>query len=122
MVDSEQTLNISFRSVSDDTVLYSEEVTVPAGESYTLEIPETYSLDDTEYVVLAGQGSVIEHNYYSPQRNYTVYYRDVNDLQNVDTVVTGRRLFITTILLQSRKLYMKISISMRLFLRKRMML
>ena len=40
-----------------------------------------------EYVVLAGQGSAVEHDYYSPQRNYTVYYRDVNDLQNVDTVV-----------------------------------
>ena len=36
VVDSEQTLNISFRSVSDDVVLYAEEVTVPAGESYTL--------------------------------------------------------------------------------------
>ncbi|MBS5523150.1 MAG: hypothetical protein KHX56_12875 [Clostridiales bacterium] len=88
VVDAEQTLNISFRSVSDDVVLYTEEVTVPAGESYTLDIPETYTVDDTEYVVLAGQGSAVEHDYYSPQRNYTVYYRDVNDLQNVDTVVT----------------------------------
>ena len=88
VVDSEQTLNISFRSVSDDVVLYAEEVTVPAGESYTLDIPETYTVDDTAYVVLAGQGSAVEHAYYSPQRNYTIYYRDVNDLQNVDTVVT----------------------------------
>ncbi len=49
---------------------------------------ETYETDDTEYVVLAGQGSTIEHDYFSPQRSYTVYYRDVNDLQNADTVVT----------------------------------
>ena len=88
VVDAVQTLNIAFRSVSDNTVLYSEEVTVPAGENYTLDIPETYTVDGTEYVVLAGQGSAVEHGYYSPQRNYTIYYRDTNDLQNVDTVVT----------------------------------
>lgn len=88
VAEAEQTLSISFRSVSDNTVLYQEDVTVPAGESYSLDIPETYETDDTEYVVLAGQGSTIEHDYFSPQRSYTVYYRDVNDLQNADTVVT----------------------------------
>ena len=87
VVDSEQTLTVSFRSVSDNSLLYSEEVTVPAGESYSLDIPESYTVGDKEYVVLAGQGAAVEHDYYSAQRNYTVYYRDVNDLQNVDTVV-----------------------------------
>lgn len=88
VAEAEQTLSISFRSVSDNTVLYSEEVTVAAGENYSMEIPQTYETDNAEYVVLAGQGDTIEHDYFSPQRNYTVYYRDVNDLQNVDTVVT----------------------------------
>ena len=30
----------------------------------------------------------MNHDFYSAQRTYTIYYRDVNDEQNVDTVVT----------------------------------
>lgn len=88
VIDSEQVVNISFRSVSDNTVLFSEEVTVPAGSNYSREIPDTYDANGTQYVKLAGQDEALVYNYNTPQRDLTAYYRDVNDLQNVDTVVT----------------------------------
>lgn len=88
IVEGSQDITISFRSVSDNTELYSETATVAAGETYSVDTPESYTVDGKEYVRLAGQSDSIQHNYYSPQRSYTVYYRDVNDLQNVDTVVT----------------------------------
>lgn len=82
-----QTLNISFRSVSDNTVLFTQSVEVAAGESYTMEVPDTYETETNQYVKLAGQGETLVHNAGTAQSDYTVYYRDVNDLQNVDTVV-----------------------------------
>ena len=87
VVPEVQTLNISFRSVSDNTVLEEQTVEVPAGEDYTLELPETYETEETSYVRLAGQGDTLTHDAGTPQSDYTVYYRDVNDLQNVDTTV-----------------------------------
>lgn len=87
VVEGTQTINITFRNVSDNTVLYTETATVAAGENYNLDTPESYTVNGKEFVRLAGQSDSIEHNYYSPQRSYTVYYRDINDLQNVDTVV-----------------------------------
>jgi hypothetical protein len=82
-----QTLNISFRSVSDNAVLETQTVEVPAGEDYTVAVPETYETENASYVRLAGQGDTLVHSAGTPQSDYTVYYRDVNDLQNVDTVV-----------------------------------
>ena len=87
VVEATQNITISFRSVSDNTELYTETATVAAGETYSVDTPESYTANGKEYVRLAGQSDSIQHNYYSPQRSYTVYYRDVNDLQNVDTVV-----------------------------------
>lgn len=81
-------ITVSFRNVSDNTELYTETATVAAGETYSVDTPESYTLNGKEYVRLAGQADSIEHSYYSPQRSYTVYYRDINDLQNVDTIVT----------------------------------
>lgn len=48
---------------------------------------ETYTdTDGSEYVKLAGQDN-LTHKFESSQRTFTVYYRDVNDIQNADTVV-----------------------------------
>jgi hypothetical protein len=87
VVPDVQTLNISFLSVSDNTVLDEQTVEVPAGEDYTIDIPETFETEDTSYVRLAGQGDALVHDAGTPQSSYTIYYRDVNDLQNVDTTV-----------------------------------
>ena len=50
--------------------------------------PQNYEANGKQYVRLSGQSDVVNHDFYSAQRTYTIYYRDVNDEQNVDTVVT----------------------------------
>ena len=67
--------------------MFTQSVEVAAGESYTMEVPDTYETETNQYVKLAGQGETLVHNAGTAQSDYTVYYRDVNDLQNVDTVV-----------------------------------
>lgn len=81
---------ISFRyvEIGTNTELFSGTETVSSTDtSLPVPSPDNYGVGDTEYVKLLGQEN-LTHSYYSPQRSYTVYYRDVNDVQNADTVVT----------------------------------
>lgn len=57
----------------------------------------SFTQNGNEYVRLAGQGSGIRHAYFSPNRTYTVYYRDVNDVISANTVITNTQI-INTIL------------------------
>ncbi len=59
-------------------------------------IPETFTKGGTEWVRLGGQSSTIRHSYYAGlnnknQRSYVVYYRDIEDVSNANTVVTTVR-------------------------------
>ena len=86
---SAYTLNVQYKSITDNTVFYK------TGKDVTIEEPvvkidaeENYEdSEGNEYVKLAGQDN-LTHNFESAKRTVTVYYRDVNDIQNADTVVT----------------------------------
>ena len=82
-------LTIQYMSVSDNTMLYTDKtaVTAEAGSAQVAS-PQNYEANGKQYVRLSGQSDVVNHDFYSAQRTYTIYYRDVNDEQNVDTVVT----------------------------------
>ena len=65
------------------------------GIDQTISVPT--SLQSGAYVLVPGQlydesgveGCMdLDHNYYAPERVYTIYYRDVNDAEHVNTVIT----------------------------------
>lgn len=87
-------LTIRYRSVTTDEVIYETTQTATVSGASVIDAPETYSVDDVEYVKLQGQDN-ISHEFYSPQRTYTIYYRDANDIQNADTVVTQEEIVTT---------------------------
>lgn len=88
-------LNVRYKSVSTDEVLFEAKQEVTPETDAVIASPGEYEANSKNYVRLAGQEDQVTHNFYNPQRNYTVYYRDVNDLQNVDTVVTQEEIILT---------------------------
>lgn len=88
VVDSERTMTVNMICVSDESVLNTVSITIAAGDTGSVELPASIKLGGKEYVKLAGQGDEMEISYYSRQRTFYAYYRDVNDLQNVDVYVT----------------------------------
>ena len=81
-------LNIQYRSVTtNETNFRSTQDVEASGSDTAIQTPDTYAgADGTQYVRLNGQEE-ISHSFFSPQRTYTVYYRDARDVQNADTVV-----------------------------------
>ncbi len=52
-----------------------------------MEAPESFSANGVEWIRLNGQEAPIRHSFYSPVREYVVYYRDVNDDLHAATVI-----------------------------------
>lgn len=90
-------ITVQYQNIADGTVLSRETLTVDAQANQFVEIlgPERFTRDGAEYVRLAGQETAIRHGYFSPARTYTVYYRDVNDVINADTVITRTQIIET---------------------------
>lgn len=86
---SAYTLNIQYKSITNNAVFYKTETDVTIDEPVVkIDAEENYEdSEGNEYVKLAGQDN-LTHNFESAGRTVTVYYRDVNDIQNADTVVT----------------------------------
>ncbi len=86
---SSYTLNLQYRSITDNSVLYRTQKEMKVDEPVaTLVTDEEYTdRDGQEYVRLPGQDN-LTHDFSSAQRTVTVYYRNANDIQNADTVVT----------------------------------
>lgn len=82
-------VTVQYLDIATSAVLRTETVNVAPDmtEYLTLNGPETFSEGGNDYVRLAGQENGIRHGYYTPARTYTVYYRDVNDVINADTVI-----------------------------------
>ncbi len=82
-------VTVQYMDIATSAVLRTETVNVAPDmtEYLTLNGPETFSEGGNDYVRLAGQENGIRHGYYTPARTYTVYYRDVNDVINADTVI-----------------------------------
>ena len=90
-------ITVQYQNIADGTVLARETRTVDPEENQFVEIagPERFAQDGAEYVRLAGQETPIRHGYFSTARTYTIYYRDVNDVINADTVITRTQIIET---------------------------
>ncbi|MFV0364416.1 MAG: hypothetical protein ACK5LL_15205 [Suipraeoptans sp.] len=88
----EYEVTVQYRNVTTDEVFNEKTVMASAGETLEIDLPAEIETEDTTLVKLSGQGdinneNVVSHSYYSPRRNYILYYRDINDIQNLDSVV-----------------------------------
>lgn len=90
-------ITVQYQNIADGSVLRRETVAVDPEANEFVEIlgPERFSQDGAEYVRLAGQETAIRHAFFSPARTYTIYYRDVNDVINADTVITRTQIIET---------------------------
>lgn len=97
-VDEAYKLKVSYVNIADNTVINTVEATsVPeAREDLAISLPESFSKDGTEWLLIKGQGTTLYHNYYSRNKSYTVYYRDVNDEENEDAEVNTVETVTTT--------------------------
>ncbi|PWJ50941.1 hypothetical protein [Faecalicatena contorta] len=86
---SSYALNVQYKSITDNTVFYRTQKEVKIEDPVAVIKAEDNYTDSegNEYVKLPGQDN-LTHDFTSAQRTVTVYYRDVNDIQNADTVVT----------------------------------
>lgn len=82
-------ITVQYLNIANSQVIRTETLTVdPEMTDYlTIVGEERFASGGNEYVRLAGQESGIRHTYFTPQRTYTIYYRDVNDVINADTVI-----------------------------------
>lgn len=82
-------VTVQYVNIANNAVLRTDTYAIsPELSGYmTLMGEERFTTGGNEYVRLAGQEQGIRHGYYSPARLYTVYYRDVNDVINADTVI-----------------------------------
>lgn len=83
-------IQVQYMNITDNEILKeAEPITVLASEGgVDIVSPENYEADGREFVRLNGQKDIRRHNYYSKQRTFTIYYRDVNDVHNANAVVT----------------------------------
>lgn len=82
------TVTLKYVNVADNKELEVETKSVAIDSSVEFDVPDTYEKDSVKYVILSGQDLKITHDYESSIRSYAVYYRDINDTSNENTVVT----------------------------------
>ncbi|WP_343248849.1 hypothetical protein [Diplocloster hominis] len=91
-VNNEQTasynIGIQYVDVKTNAVLFRDTRQVNAGGSVNISAPASYQSAGNSYVMLAGQSGDVTHSYSNTRRNYIIYYRNVNDTENENTVVT----------------------------------
>ena len=83
-------ITVSYVNIADGSVLQTKTLTSRPELRDELEItsPETFTQDGEEYVRLAGQEQSIWHSFYSSNRAYRIYYRNVNDVANAGVTIT----------------------------------
>jgi hypothetical protein len=86
-------VTISYVNFLTGETVTTETFTSDPSRNSALEVsaPEEFSFNGVDYVKLAGQEAPIEHSYYSGITNYTVYYRDKNDVLTSGTVINTIR-------------------------------
>lgn len=89
-------INVQYRNIADNSIIYSTSVTAEPGDNTYITCPAEYNSGSINYVRLDGQKDTVTHSYYSPKREYNIYYRDINDTQYENTVIT-REETITTV-------------------------
>lgn len=86
--ESNYSLTVEYRNIADNNVFYNTRITARPGSDTYISTPAEYQTNGIQYVRLDGQRDTISHSYYSPKRVYTIYYRDINDTEYEDTVIT----------------------------------
>ena len=82
-------IQVRYQNVADGSILRTQTYSVNAEMTDFLTVvgDERFSEDGEEYVRLPGQETGIRHAFFSPTRVYTIYYRNVNDQLNANTVI-----------------------------------
>ncbi len=83
------TVDVQYMNVANSSVIQTQTVTIEADQAGYINLngPERFTDGGNTYVRLAGQDRGFNHSYYTSARTYTVYYRDVNDVLNANTVI-----------------------------------
>lgn len=83
-------VTVRYVNIANNKVLQSHALTVRPQDRDELEItsPKSFTQDGIEYVRLDGQDKSVFHSYYSSNRTYTIYYRDINDDLSANIVIT----------------------------------
>ena len=94
-------ITVNFVNIADNSVISSQQATVNlvgpnslSAYDLDLAVPREFNQNGVQWVILPGQLSGgpetyhLYHGYYSPERTYTVFFRDVNDDLHEATVIT----------------------------------
>lgn len=90
-------ITIQYLNIADGQVLRTETLAVdPEMTNYVEFTGEPrFTQDGNEYVRLVGQDAGIRHAFFSPDRTYTIYYRNVNDTINANTTIVRTQIIDT---------------------------
>lgn len=80
-------IGIQYVDVKTNNVLFKDSRSVASGKNVSFNVPSEYTADGKEFVLLSGQSKSVTHRYDSTRRNYILYFRDINDKSNENTVV-----------------------------------
>lgn len=84
-----RTITIEYRNIADGAVIRKKQVKVSSyasGET-SVDLETKFDADSKSYVLAKGQKTPVSVGYFSPRDTYQVYYRDVNDKANANTIV-----------------------------------
>lgn len=86
-------ITVNYINIATNEIIDTQSYTASPTMRGDLEItsPETFSKDGVEWVRLAGQEAALRHSFYSPNRTYTIYYRDINDDLHSTTIIRNTR-------------------------------
>lgn len=84
---SEYQVSIVYFNVTTNSVITTSASTAKLNETLSITVPSTFDQGENSYVLLGGQSTTTQHDFYSARRRYIYIYRDVNDIANADTIV-----------------------------------
>lgn len=90
-------ITIQYMNIANGQVLRQETLAVDSEITNYVEFTgeSRFTQDGNEYVRLAGQDAGIRHAFFSPDRTYTIYYRNVNDTINANTTIVRTQIIET---------------------------
>ncbi len=81
-------ITVKYINIADSSEIATKTLTVTNEQDTEISCPEEYQSSGHTYIRLKGQSDTLRHSYYSNIRQYTIYYRDINDTINADAEIT----------------------------------